>query len=121
MKVKALPYKRPIPAVLSINEMKALLRGCDPFYRVYFFVLYYAGLRGNEAKNLKWENVDFGRESLIVTGKGDKQRIIPFDATLRKALESLPRVSEYVFPSKRTGRPLLMLGKHYNELKRRQR
>ena len=72
VKIKALPYKRPIPSILSIDEMKALLLACDPFYRVYFFVLYYAGLRGNEAKTLKWPDVDFSRGYLVITGKGDK-------------------------------------------------
>jgi integrase/recombinase XerD len=107
VKVKPLPYKRPLPSVLSIEEMKAFLLACDPFYRVYFFVLYYAGLRGNEAKTLKWQHVDFSRGYLVITGKGNKQRIVPFDATLRKALESLPRANEHVFPSKRTGKPLV--------------
>jgi site-specific recombinase XerD len=107
VKSKPLPYKRPIPSILSIDEVKAFLLGCDPFYRVYFFVLYYAGLRGNEAKTLKWQDVDFARSYLVVKGKGDKQRIIPFDKTVKKALESLPRKSEYVFSSKRTGRHLV--------------
>lgn len=107
VKIKSLPYKRPIPSILSIDEMKALLLACDPFYRVYFFVLYYAGLRGNEAKTLKWQDVDFNRGYLVITGKGNKQRIVPFDETLLKALKSLPRLNDYVFPSKRTGKPLV--------------
>ena len=111
VKIKPLPYKRPMPSVLSIDEMKAFLLACEPFYRVYFFVLYYAGLRGNEAKTLRWPDVDFSRGYLVITGKGDKQRIVPFDATLRKALESLPRLNEWVFPSKRTGRPLVNVRK----------
>src|SRR3990172_5506378 len=83
VKIKALPYKRPIPSILSIEEMKAFLLACDPFHRVYFFTLYYGGLRGNEAKTLKWPDVDFSRGYLVITGKGNKQRIVPFDATLR--------------------------------------
>ncbi len=69
--------------MLTIDDVKSFLSACDIYYRVYFFVLYYAGLRGDEAKKLKWGDVDFSRNCLIVRkGKGNKMRVVPFDKTL---------------------------------------
>ena len=97
--------------ILSIKETKAFLLACDRFYRVYFFIHFYGGLRGNEAKHLRWRDVDFQRGTLRVLGKGNKLRMVPFDNTLRLALLSIKPEQpddQYVFPSRRKkleGRP----------------
>ncbi len=113
VKTAALPYKRPLPNVLSIAEMRAFLLACDRFYRVYFFTLYYGGLRSDEAKKLTWPDVDFERGTLRILGKGNKLRIVPFDNTLRLALLTIKPemvVNQFVFPSRRKkmeGRPIV--------------
>ena len=49
-------------------------------------VFYSSGVRLSELRNLKFNDVDFSRKLLRVTGKGDKTRIVPIGS---RALESL--------------------------------
>jgi integrase len=47
--------------------------------RALLAVLLYAGLRRSEAVALKWTDIDFENETLLVRhGKGDKERTVPF-------------------------------------------
>jgi integrase len=69
--ITTLPYKRPIPQVLSLEEMWAFLKVCEPFYQAYFLALYLAGLRPDEAKNLTWQDINFHRGTIHVKGKGN--------------------------------------------------
>jgi integrase len=60
--------------------------------RALLAVLLYAGLRRSEAVALKWSDIDFEDETILVRhGKGDKARTVPFlgndeDKTLSKLL-----------------------------------
>ena len=101
-----LPYKRPMPQVLSLEETWSFLKACEPFYQAYFLCLYLAGLRSNEAKNLTWHDINFHRGTIHVKGKGNKVRFVPISNTLRIALFAVKQDSGLVFPSKRTGRPI---------------
>jgi len=47
------------------------------------------GTRLNEVLSLKWNQVDFDNLLITVTGKGDKQRKIPFSFELRKVLYAI--------------------------------
>jgi integrase/recombinase XerC len=51
-------------------------------------VLYASGLRVSEAAGLDLEAVDLARASLRVLGKGGKERMVPFGAMARRALEA---------------------------------
>jgi len=116
--LKALPYKRPIPQVLSLAETWAFLRECGEFHRAYFLCLYLAGLRSNEAKNLTWEEINFQRGTIHVKGKRDKERFIPITDTLRMALFAIKKNKGLVFPSKRTGRPIVDVRKAIERAKK---
>lgn len=84
-----LPYKRPVPKVLSMEETKAFLMKAEPFYRVCFMTLYYAGLRDDEAKRLEWSNIDFSRMEIHVIGKGSNERHVPIPPKLSNAFQFL--------------------------------
>lgn len=107
--VKSLPYRRPLPQPLSLAETWAFLRACKPFHQAFFLCLYQAGMRSNEAKQLRCTDIDFERSIIRVWGKGGKQRRLPLSNTLRMALFQLDLTGEYVFPSrvkKMAGRPI---------------
>ncbi len=84
-----LPYKRPIPKVLSMEEIHSFLSNAEPFYRVCFMALYYAGLRDDEAKRLEWSDVDFSREEIHLVGKGSFERHVPMPTKLSEAFQFL--------------------------------
>lgn len=54
------------------------------------------GLRCVELARLRWSDV--GVDSMRVTGKGGRDRVVPVHAEAAKALEQLDRVDDYVFP-----------------------
>jgi integrase len=103
-RTKKLPYKRPLPSVLTFNEMHAFLEALEPFYRALFLCLYHAGMRRQEAFNLRWSDIYFNAGVIRISGKGDKERYIPMTSALTEALSGLHRGSELVFPSPKTGK-----------------
>ncbi len=106
VKIKPLPYKKPLPSVLSAEEIKSFLSECPPVYKAYLLALYHCGMRKNEAKNLKWTDVDFERGIIHIIGKGNKERIVGLTDTLKESLQSLQRADIRVFVSPRTNMPI---------------
>jgi len=75
--------KRParLPAVLSREEVRAVIRHIDGTPRLMALLLYGAGLRLLECARLRVKDVDFGRRQLLIRGgKGDKDRVAPLPA-----------------------------------------
>lgn len=55
--------------------------------RMILLLLYHTGVRASELVGIDVPDIDLGGQSLRVTGKGDKQRVIPFGEELRAALD----------------------------------
>lgn len=51
-------------------------------------ILYSTGIRRQELINLQWKDVNFDTNQIKVTGKGNKQRLIPIGMELSKSLQS---------------------------------
>ena len=63
-------------------------------------LLYGAGLRISEALNIQVEQAPIGeRDSLNVTGKGNKTRMVPIIAPIRRAIETYMRLCPYPLKS----------------------
>jgi integrase len=88
---KKLPYRPDIPIILTKEEIKRFVEAFSPFYRALFLCMYHAGMRRAEVFNLTWNRVDMESGDIVVTGKGDKSRIVPMTPTLKKALQSIFR------------------------------
>jgi integron integrase len=88
--------KRPqrLPAVLSREEVRALLAGLSGDYLLMAQLLYGSGLRLMEALRLRVKDLDFGLRRIVVRdGKGAKDRVTMLPDTLIPALrEHLERV-----------------------------
>jgi len=85
---------------LSLREVQAIINAAgkpdltrlrrDPVRdRVLVKTLYYCALRVSEAASLDVRDIDFERETITVTGKGDKQRTIPAPPDLLNELYPL--------------------------------
>jgi integron integrase len=77
--------KRParLPAVLSREEVRAVIRQIDGTPRLMALLLYGAGLRLLECARLRVKDVDFSRNQVVVRGgKGDKDRVAPLPAVV---------------------------------------
>ena len=102
-----LPYRRPVPDTLSVEEAVRIIEAMRPFHRAMFYCLYHAGLRASEATSLRPSDVHLDHGVLRVTGKGGKTRLVPMSErlkdALREQLQTLPEDAKLVFPSRRGG------------------
>ena len=101
-----------LPRVMTVEQVERLIDSCptgDAFGirdRAMFEVIYSCGLRESEAVDLLLAHVYLEKGLLIVVGKGDKERTVPFGDRARKAIE------EYLAKA----RPLLAWGPCVPEL-----
>ena len=86
---------KPLPQFLREGEMDRLLDGLewDGSYnnvraRTILLLFYEAGLRRSELIGLDDKDIDFEAAQLKVTGKRNKQRIVPFGTELAEALKN---------------------------------
>ena len=101
-----------LPKVLSVEQIDALLGSIDTSTLsgkrddALFELIYSCGLRISEACTLKVANVHLEEKLILVRGKGDKERIVPFgDRALEKILIYINEV-----------RPQLVRGRNVAEL-----
>jgi integrase/recombinase XerD len=77
------PKQRRLPSALPDPEIRALL-GCvrNPGHKTCLAVMYACGLRISEAASLEVGAIDSANMLLRVTGKGNKQRLVPLPRPL---------------------------------------
>ncbi|MBF0367747.1 MAG: tyrosine-type recombinase/integrase, partial [Oligoflexia bacterium] len=65
-----------------------LTKQCGALHRAVLSLLFYTGLRCEEARKLKIENIHVinGQLAIIFRGKGDKERLVPMSPPLQKDL-----------------------------------
>ena len=84
---------RKLPEILSIKEIELLMDAIDLGHpqghrnRAILETLYGSGLRVSELTQLSLSNLFFNEEMIRVTGKGNKQRLIPMGKHSKKYLK----------------------------------
>jgi integron integrase len=69
---------RRLPVVLSLAELRAILRHLAPPHDLCAALMYGSGLRVSECLRLRVKDVDLERREIVVrAGKGDKDRRVP--------------------------------------------
>lgn len=92
-KIKLPTASKSLPAFLMVEEMITLLTSIDKKtllgYRDFVLIelLYGCGLRLSEASQLKLQDINFDQRYVLVLGKGQKQRIVPFYPALKDHLQ----------------------------------
>lgn len=111
-----------LPDVLTLEEIDRIIDAVDLSMlegqrnRAMIELMYSCGLRVSELCNLRMSDLYLTEEFIRVTGKGDKQRLVPISP---RAIEELnyyfndrdriaikPGYIDYVFVSERRGKPL---------------
>jgi integrase/recombinase XerC len=64
--------------------------------------LYQTGMRRAELMNLEWTNIDFHQQQIKITGKGNKQRIVPSSVNLLQQLQDLRKLQIETFEQLQT-------------------
>lgn len=99
--------KKPLPAFLKESEINRLLdevpfkedfTGCRD--KMILEMFYATGMRLSELIGLDDVDVDFSASLIKVTGKRNKQRLIPFGEELRQAMLAYIKVRDEAIPEK---------------------
>ncbi|MBO2455290.1 tyrosine recombinase XerC [Actinomadura barringtoniae] len=106
---------RDLPAVLAQDEAGRLLDGTDPDGplglrdRAVLEVLYGTGVRVSELCGLDIDDLDMGRLTARVLGKGGRERTVPIGEPAVRAVQDWLRVGRPVLANDESG-PALFLG-----------
>lgn len=109
-------------AVLTVEQVEALARNADDEQDAALYrVAAYTGLRLGELRALRWRDVDFGKQAIVVrrsytrgqegATKSGRIRSVPLSSQAAKSLDGLSRRSGFtepddlVFPNE-TGQPI---------------
>jgi tyrosine recombinase XerC len=110
---------RTLPRIMSEEEMNefldrvgqaaqsgdpALVRDC-----AILELLYASGLRVSELTGLDLRHVNFGDGIVLVRGKGDKERIVPFGSKARDALNAYLPIRERILHENKSTTAALLL------------
>jgi len=112
---------RYLPAVLSVEEVDAIMESVDLSApsgirdRAILEVLYGCGLRVSELTSLRISDIFLGEGFVRVTGKGDKQRVVPIGESAEQAVRAYMEVRPEPQPK---AEDILFLGKSGNALSR---
>lgn len=94
-----------LPAYVEQDKMEDLFSGIEfaPDFtglrdRLLMELLYSTGMRRAELMNLRQTDLDFGYRYLKVLGKGNKERLIPFDRKLQDNLKAYLEEVSRLFP-----------------------
>ena len=91
--IEAPKLGRKIPDVLSIDEIELMINQIDLSHpqghrnRAILELLYGSGIRVSELTELNLSNLFFKEDMIRVTGKGNKQRLVPMGGVTKKYLK----------------------------------
>lgn len=106
LRLRSPKLDRPLPKVATESSLSELLDRLSSqpvvdnpqgiMARVVIELLYATGMRVSELSGLKLEDIDYSRMLLKVTGKGNKQRMLPYGQSAQDAIDAWIR---FVRPS----------------------
>jgi len=103
---------RNLPAVLSVEQVQQLLAAAQtPRDRLLLLLLLSTGLRRSEAAAITLDQVDLEHRQLRVSGKGNKERVMPLTAEVVEAIREYlawrgPTQCNHLFISQMWGQPI---------------
>jgi integrase/recombinase XerC len=118
LKLRSPKASRTLPKVLSREAMSGIFEKLEPLATVdspsalqdllMIELLYGSGIRVSELVGLNLEDIDYGRKILRVTGKGNKQRMVPYSDPAGDALASWIRFGRTQFENEVSQNALLI-------------
>ena len=115
---------RKLPTVLGTSEIDRLLAAIDlsqaQGYRnlTILETLYGSGLRVSELISLKISNLHFDENLLLITGKGNKQRLVPLGGICKQKLKVYLEEIRIHVPVKKEHQDIVFLNQHGRQLTR---
>lgn len=93
LKIKVMKVRKKLPGFVKEHEMKSLLdqefeNNLAGLRRKLILELFYgSGIRLSELINLRESNIDLRNRTIKVLGKRNKERVIPFNASLARSID----------------------------------
>jgi len=119
--VKKLPMNNLLTRYLTEDEerrLMAVLTNRRAHLLPIVLIALHTGMRRGEILSLRWEQVDFVRESIyLLHTKSGKPRTVPMNAVVKDAMSEVRKDAggfEYVFLNPRTGKPLTDIKNAFN-------
>jgi integrase/recombinase XerC len=118
LRLKSPKTSRTLPKVVSRQSLDTIFeqldRGAasgDPHKlldRLVVELLYATGMRVSELVGLNTQDIDYSRQLLMVTGKGNKQRMVPYGEPAAQALADYVRLGRTKLQTERSGSALFL-------------
>ena len=118
LKLRSPKASRTLPTVLSREAMTGIFDVLEPLATrenptgisdlLMVEILYGSGIRVSELVGLNLDDIDYGRKILRVTGKGNKQRMVPYSDPAGDALAKWIREGRNQFVNETSGNALLI-------------
>lgn len=98
--------EKKLPIILSKEEIEKLIMATTNVnHRLIMQIGYAAGLRISEIINLKWQDIDFDRNTIhLKRAKGKKDRLVMLAQKVKEELQKLNQIAPYVFVTNRGGK-----------------
>jgi len=100
-RVKKIPLEeKGLVKSLSDEVINLILKNCNDFHRPIYELYLNTGLRRSELLDLKWENVNFIDEIILIRGETKSRRIryVPMNDRVIEILKKYQHTTEYVLP-----------------------
>lgn len=113
-KISSLKKERKLPVFVEEENLNRLFdqplfedsfRGCRD--HLILLLLYSTGMRLSELLGIKADDIDHSNSSLKITGKGNKQRVVPLLEEVMKLLDIYLKLKQQEFGSMSLGRLLV--------------
>ena len=122
--IEAPKLGRKLPDVLSLDEIELMLNQIDLGHpqghrnRAIVETLYGSGIRVSELTNLSLSNLFFDEDMIRVSGKGNKQRLVPMGSVTKKYLELYIKASRIHLKINPKDQDVVFLNRRGNRLTR---
>ena len=122
--IEAPKLGRKLPDVLSLDEIELMLNQIDLGHpqrhrnRAIVETLYGSGIRVSELTNLSLSNLFFEEGMIRVSGKGNKQRLVPMGSVTKKYLELYIKASRIHLKINPKDQDVVFLNRRGNRLTR---
>jgi integrase/recombinase XerC len=112
-----------LPRVPTIEEMNSVLDGGMPAVAslpqrdaLIFELLYGCGIRNSELVGINLDDIHLSAESLLIRGKGKKERYVPFGESVKAALLAYGPVRRQILADHKKGTPGLLINQRGGRL-----
>ncbi|MBL0329070.1 MAG: site-specific tyrosine recombinase XerD [Bacteroidetes bacterium] len=115
---------RKLPDTLSLNDINKLIETIDlsrpggQRNKAMLETLYSCGLRVSELVNMKLSNLFFNEDYIKVTGKGDKERLVPIGSVAIQQIEIYKNEVRCHLPIKKDNEDYLFLNNRGSKISR---